>query len=57
MLYRGDYFRLVRIIIINLTDMLMEVQEIEQKDSQIVNVLENDKIYDIQGNVHRDMFL
>ena len=57
MLYRGDYFRLVRIIIINLTDMLREVQEIEQKDSQIVNVLENDTIYDIQGNVHRDMFL
>jgi hypothetical protein len=50
MLYRGDYFRLVRIIIINLTDMLREIQRIEQTDSQTFNVLEDDTICDHSGD-------
>jgi len=40
--YWGDYFRLVRIIIINLTDIFREVQETEQTDSQTFSVLEDD---------------
>ena len=36
--YRGDYIRLVRLLIINLTDILRETQEREQADSQTVHV-------------------
>jgi hypothetical protein len=37
--------------------MLGEVEEIKHTDTQTVNVLEDDPICDIQGNVHRDIFL